>query len=158
MFGYCEKIANCATFTIPQLCQNIRLSPVVHPRKLSLFRNLEVLLCLEVQAGLLLLAVPAAEEVSVPGDDAPSVAQEEDLLSEAAAVRVEGDGGEGAAVHLQLEGAAVVGADLPDPVDLVRRLAERPDDAVCPEIENKDVSDWVKWAMRVTGCYRYVAM
>ena len=95
-----------------------------------------------MQAGLLFLAVLAAEEVSVPGDDAARVAQEEDLLSEAAAVRVEGDGGEGAAVHLQLEVAAVVGADLPDPVDLVRRLAERPDDAVGPD--NRDVSDSIK--------------
>ena len=54
----------------------------------------------------------------VPGDDAAPVAQEEDLLSEAAAVRVEGDGGEGAALHLELEVAAVVGADLPDPAYL----------------------------------------
>ena len=95
-----------------------------------------------MQAGLLFLAVLPAEEVPVPGDDAAPVAQEEDLLSEAAAVRVEGDGGEGAAVQLELEVAAVVGADLPDPVDLVRPLAERPDDAVGPE--NKDVSDSVK--------------
>ena len=44
----------------------------------------------------------------------------------------EGDGGEGASVHLELEVAAVVGADLTDPIDRLRPLPERPHDAVRP--------------------------
>ena len=90
------------------------------------------LLCVEVQAGVLALAVLPAEEVSVPGDDAALVAEEQHLLREVAAVRVEGDGDEGAAVHLELEAAAVVGADLTDPVDGGRPLAEGADHAVGP--------------------------
>ena len=38
-------------------------------------------------------------------------------LREEASLGAEGDLGEGAAVHLELEVAAVVGADLPDPLD-----------------------------------------
>ena len=55
-------------------------------------------------------------------------------LREAIPVGAEGDGGEGAAVHLELEVAAVavVGADLPDPLDRRRPLPERPHDAVRP--------------------------
>ena len=90
------------------------------------------LLCVEVQAGVLALAVLPAEEVAVAGDDAALVAEEQHVLREVAAVRAEGDGDEGAAVHLQLEAAAVVGADLPDPADGGRPRAEGAHHAVGP--------------------------